>query len=385
MKHCRQMVRRCSLFYLFLISCFATVATPGQSAPRITAPERWERVYAEPRGAGFRAVYSAPMRLRKTSALSWLWVGDANGFVRVAALDADSAVPLGPQPGPPAPYFGLSRLTVGVPQDGGGRLLAPINALTFLNEGSGYLLKGNNLYATDDAGFSWGLIYRERDLPEDGAATLFSISVTQSKHACMVGWYTRPKGGTQSLILCATKSLEHDDPQWRRVDVTPRQGQLFNVFFLNDRRGWIAGTKGTILKTENGGKSWRPVRTGSESLFQTYFVDEENGWAVGRPGVVLHSDDGGDHWKPVRVTLDRGAGSITLRGVGFTPDKKNGWIVGEQGTILHTGDGGGTWHQQKLPPSDLGGQPPNLYALFVERNACWAVGDSGSVWRYRLR
>jgi photosystem II stability/assembly factor-like uncharacterized protein len=379
------MVRPRSLFYLVLFGCaVGAAAGPRQATRSGAAPSRWEKAYAEPGGVGFKAVYSVPMQLRRTSALNWLWLGDSNGFVRVVALDLNSAASLGPQPGIPAPYFGLSRVKVGRRGEADEQAGAPVNALAFLDEGSGYLLKGNRLYMTEDAGFSWRPIYEERDPPDGGVAMLVSLSVTPSKRACIAGWYTRPKKMPESLLVCSARSLEHDDPQWRRIDAAPKQAQFFNVHFLDDRRGWVVGTKGTVLKTENGGRAWKKIREGPESLLQTYFVDEDKGWAVGRLGVVLSTRDGGHHWEPTRVRFDRGAANVTLRGVGFADDRKNGWIVGEQGTILHTDNGGLMWHQQQ-PPAESRGRQPDLHALFVDKDVCWTVGDSGAVWRYRLR
>ena len=33
---------------------------------------------------------------------------------------------------------------------------------------------------------------------------------------------------------------------------------LSDVFFINDKIGWVVGDIGTILYTENGGKKWIP-------------------------------------------------------------------------------------------------------------------------------
>ncbi len=65
----------------------------------------------------------------------------------------------------------------------------------------------------------------------------------------------------------------------------------------------------------------------------------------------------------------------TLLGVRLANDA-DGWAVGRGGTILRSGDGGQTWLQQESKTKQ------NIYALFVEKNNCWAVGADGLVLQY---
>src|SRR5437660_8132005 len=63
--------------------------------------------------------------------------------------------------------------------------------------------------------------------------------------------------------------------------------------------GWAVGDGGTILHTSNGGSTWSPQTSGSNSsLLGVAFPDATNGWAVGSPGTILHTSDGGSTWSP---------------------------------------------------------------------------------------
>ncbi|MGH9904993.1 MAG: WD40/YVTN/BNR-like repeat-containing protein, partial [Pyrinomonadaceae bacterium] len=57
--------------------------------------------------------------------------------------------------------------------------------------------------------------------------------------------------------------------------------RLHSVFFLDQKRGWIVGSKGTLLATVDGGVSWKiKPRPTEDALRDIHFSDELNGWVV---------------------------------------------------------------------------------------------------------
>jgi photosystem II stability/assembly factor-like uncharacterized protein len=80
-----------------------------------------------------------------------------------------------------------------------------------------------------------------------------------------------------------------------------------------------------------------------EQLFAACFPDRDNFWLAGAKGRILHSADGGATW-----TAQHSATTVNLNGIAFA-DGKRGWIVGNSGTILATEDGGTTWHPLSTP------------------------------------
>jgi photosystem II stability/assembly factor-like uncharacterized protein len=62
--------------------------------------------------------------------------------------------------------------------------------------------------------------------------------------------------------------------------------------------------------------------------------------------------------------------------VRFANDE-DGWVVGRGGVILRTEDEGDTWVQQESRTRR------NLFALFVDKDNCWAVGGDGLVLAYK--
>ncbi|MGI9035269.1 MAG: YCF48-related protein [Pyrinomonadaceae bacterium] len=62
---------------------------------------------------------------------------------------------------------------------------------------------------------------------------------------------------------------------------------LLRVDFTNDKNGWIVGGGGTILRTDDRGKTW--IRQDSQTRYSLYglFMDKKYGWAVGKKGIIL--------------------------------------------------------------------------------------------------
>jgi photosystem II stability/assembly factor-like uncharacterized protein len=136
------------------------------------------------------------------------------------------------------------------------------------------------------------------------------------------------------------------------------------------------------------------------------FVDAQVGYATGHDGVVLKSDDGGASWR--RVLDGRSANKLLLddmekkvaaggdaaqkklldearRDVELGPDKpfldlwfanaNEGFIVGAYNLIFHTADGGKSWQ----PWFDRTDNPKllSLYAIRPAGEALYVVGESG--------
>src|SRR5215510_3209501 len=84
------------------------------------------------------------------------------------------------------------------------------------------------------------------------------------------------------------------------------------VYFLNENRGWITGSRGTILTTADGGATWQKIKSGiDDNIKDVYFFDEQNGWLLcerdryqlgsNAPSYLMRTSDGGAHWDNVEL------------------------------------------------------------------------------------
>lgn len=119
------------------------------------------------------------------------------------------------------------------------------------------------------------------------------------------------------------------------LSIFPYEDPLTSLSVIDCRQGWIAGDRGIILHTEDGGATWLAQLSGTtESLNAVQSISAHQGWAVGNGGVILRTIDGGREWK------SQSSGTREdLRDLSFV-DAEHGWIGGSYGMILHTSNGG---------------------------------------------
>ncbi|MDX6385468.1 MAG: hypothetical protein QOK48_3041 [Blastocatellia bacterium] len=180
---------------------------------------------------------------------------------------------------------------------------------------------------------------------------------------------------------------------WSRQP-TGTMSWLHGIYFLDQNRGWVAGSGGTLLETIDGGQSWRKLNTLTrDNLRDVYFANEKIGWLVAERDLLklktndevrtylLKTEDGGLSWR--RVVLN-GSNDVRLVRAVFA-DANRGWIFGETGVVFATGDGGDSWTRQSSPTKHL-----LLGGVFVDQAHGWLVGagatilqtsDGGTNWR----
>lgn len=136
------------------------------------------------------------------------------------------------------------------------------------------------------------------------------------------------------------------------LDVSVIQNPLlFTVRFANQSDGLIAGLGGVILRSVDGGRTWRYAPTGRREALFSVAASDARSVAVGEKGVVQYSEDGGRRWAPPGESRFPPVFSF-MRDLRFAPDDARvGFIVGGEGMVLRSRDGGDSWIRV-LPPRD---------------------------------
>lgn len=190
--------------------------------------------------------------------------------------------------------------------------------------------------------------------------------------------------------------------------------KLSAVVFADRQRGWIAGSNGMLLSTEDGGQRWQPVllppKMRKEPLLDLWAFDERRLLALGefglfnrRPDIqwhervfLLRTEDRGALWidtplarpplqpnqsltikKTTKDTLEieepKPPPDPVLLRMAFANDRV-GWAVGELGTIQTTTDGGASWKLQVIQSRKI---LNDISA--VDARQAWIVGAAGLV------
>jgi len=221
--------------------------------------------------------------------------------------------------------------------------------------GGGAAIEGGIIGSTVDGGETWS--FQTGQVPT-GAAS--SAHRHQAVH-----FFDGDRGllaGDRGMVLRTVDGGEN----WHRLLYTSRH--FFDLSFVDDRYGWVVGD-GQLFRTTDGGDVWFPSFAedfdGPFTARAIQFLDREIGWAAGVGGAIYRTSDGGSSW--TEVVAPR-SGEPRLTALSFV-DPQRGWIVGEEGTILQTADGGRHWLPQ---PS---GTPASLTGVhFIDLSTGWAVG-----------
>lgn len=139
-----------------------------------------------------------------------------------------------------------------------------------------------------------------------------------------------------------------DGTYWHQVGI-PTRTMLTRVVFYNERIGWAVGWDGAILRTTDGGKSWKLVNwepKWGDPYFDILPTGPKSATVVGSRGRMLRTSDGGKTWTRVRGKLFK----VGYHFFDIQPIGDSGIILaGERGMIARSLDGGETWKMVKPP------------------------------------
>jgi photosystem II stability/assembly factor-like uncharacterized protein len=269
----------------------------------------------------------------------------------------------------------------------------------FINESKGWA-SGNDLIAkTTDGGNTWtidnlnlSIQLKKVQFLDDNLGWAFGWSASQTDKILKTTdgghywsdiysssikdlFFVNPNVGY--LAASGSRILKSIDGgfTWNEVSFTD-QAIYNSVYFIDENRGWAAGTigefragyNGLIKGTLDGGQNWFLFTSSqTKNILKIKFIDELNGWALSNTG-ILGSTNGGQTWNFLS--------SVGGNDFQFL-DYNNGFIVGNKGEIFYTSNGGNTWEMQKKITSN------NLVSVFfVNNNSGWAAGEYATILKY---
>ncbi|MGV0107352.1 Photosystem II assembly protein Ycf48 [Nostoc sp. DSM 114160] len=133
---------------------------------------------------------------------------------------------------------------------------------------------------------------------------------------------------------------------------------------------------------------WKVISVPTNSnLLDIAFTDNlEHGYLVGSNATLLETNDGGNTWKPITLQLDEQ--KYRFDSVSFVG--KEGWIAGEPGLLLHTTDEGASWSRiplsEKLPGSPIAVKAlaDNTAEMATNVGAIYKTTDGGKNWKAQV-
>ena len=249
------------------------------------------------------------------------------------------------------------------------------------NVGPGYFPNVSDrqpLYVTRDGGGNWTPV-RADGKPVTGICAIDVLKIDGKVAAVRAGGRV---GGPANLV----ESFD-SGATWRARDLRDVTGMILDIKFVDADTGFIAGASeaaedkahARILKTTDGGKSWRAVfdsgRAGDNN-WKLAFPTAQIGYGTiisyqapdaEARGYVVKTQDGGETWRKIVGTKDV---NWIPYGIGFI-DAEHGFVGGSTGGY-ETRDGGSTW-----TPSNMGASV-NKFSFVVQADGSttgYAIGQ----------
>lgn len=183
-----------------------------------------------------------------------------------------------------------------------------------------------HIVLSDDGGASW------RQVTSPTQSTLTALYFLGEKN----GWAV----GHDSVIL----KSDDGGASWRQVHHAPdEQKPLLDVWFGDELNGYAMGAYGLFMETSNGGISWqqRKIFDGDTHINAFSGASARAGsqlFIAGEAGTLLRSDDAGKTWQPLSSPYK---GSF----FGILPLSDNGLLTfGLRGNVFRSDDAGATWN-----------------------------------------
>ena len=108
-------------------------------------------------------------------------------------------------------------------------------------------------------------------------------------------------------------------------------------YFFNSKIGFLIGTDGNIIKTDDAGRTWRAINSEViEILWDIDFINQSVGFIVGEFGRILKTVDGGETWQKTNSGTQENIYSIAFK------NEMEG-LAGTENGMLRTTNGGETW------------------------------------------
>lgn len=132
---------------------------------------------------------------------------------------------------------------------------------------------------------------------------------------------------------------------WRQQP-TKVNVNLQDIVAWNPQTAIVIGDESTVLRTTDGGQHWQqikiPSRKFGKQLLHAYVQKgTHQAWITGAYGTVLKTDDQGATWKMAYPAVDHAWNDITQAPGGGL------WLVGEFGSMAHSVDDGASWSKVK--------------------------------------
>jgi photosystem II stability/assembly factor-like uncharacterized protein len=192
----------------------------------------------------------------------------------------------------------------------------------------------------------------------DSNFAIEDLACPTPQHCVAAGSMDDKKGRQQGAVVVTSDGGLH----WSQYEVKEHPVSLF---FLNDSQGWMVTDRG-LWCTVEGGRAWMKLQS-RKGIVQAWFLDANHGYLAGLKGFVQETTDGGKTSAKLEVAeqaadaplLNYGIISFQgqhgiIAGAPESPSPASGFPTataraGQRLTVLETLDAGAKWNYGSIP------------------------------------
>lgn len=240
-----------------------------------------------------------------------------------------------------------------------------LSALFFANRQVGWTKRVSGTYRSEDGGMTWKKVRTPNEYPEGMIRAIYFLSDGQT------GWL----GGGQYRRVSRERFLQESQPGYLVKDV----GEPGGPAFLHQ----------SILKTTDGGKTWRPQHLPDEIgvIFSLQFADNRRGVALGASS-FLYTSDAGKRWSRAVLRPE----CVDPQFIKL-PDSRpvtaafadgRAWVSYDNGRLLTSTDGGESWCDLLRPEEVWASGEHDAYfrkLYFTSATTGWGLKANGTLFR----
>lgn len=212
-----------------------------------------------------------------------------------------------------------------------------VDKIFFINPEVGWIV-GNRgtILTTINGGKSW---QNQNSNTTKNLTAIFFINENQ-------GWIT----GFNNIFLYTLNGGNN----WQQINVyedTTKHNT--DIYFLDDKNGWFLNNYGEIFKTNDGGITWKMIFVFPNlGWARLKFIDNSNGYAMQFYGdMLMKTSDGGKSWREVPLFIQGATLGIMVKDIFFVNrfigfyicSWRSGGIMETATPVMKTSDGGYTW------------------------------------------
>ncbi len=139
----------------------------------------------------------------------------------------------------------------------------------------------------------------------------------------------------------------HQEQEWSQSKV-PTCNLLSAIHMHDANLGWAVGHDAIVMRTKDGGSSWKIVYSAPDDevpLLDVWFRNAMEGVAIGAYGYYLETSDGGESWSARYISEEEDFHLNAITSAG----ESRLYIAAEAGNLYRSDDGGENWHKLDSP------------------------------------